>query len=245
MELHRFQMSFLVERFGEEFMIDQFLLFRFDGVFDRAGFDGLRSVAFAADDQRQKFAGLVPDRDHAVRMRGVIHDAVARFHDLDLIIQLDFQAAFEDVVEFLPGMGGQMDRGVFILRGRLDHEGFRLAVFEQRGAVQIFESRAAADRHPAVVPGERVEGQFRGFARDQLAEVDSEPFGTAVDEGEGTVRGPGFMRQILFFGGFGDPCHFRNGDCQDRPEFTQTISHLGELIVHDFYPVMKFSLLDW
>ena len=87
-ETDGFEMVVLIQNFFHKVLIDQasfavgFIVFDFKIV----GF-----LAFAADDDRQKFASLRICRDHAVRMSGIQVDAVAGIEDFNFVAQLNAQ----------------------------------------------------------------------------------------------------------------------------------------------------------
>ena len=60
---------------------------------------------------------------------------------------LDLHGAFEDDVQLLAGVGGQLDSHVLLglLVGHGDEEGLGGLIFEQGGHIQVLEALAAGD----------------------------------------------------------------------------------------------------
>ena len=188
--------------------------------------DGFR---IAVDDDGEEFTFIAVDRDHTVRVVGIIIDAVTLFKYLDIILHLHLEFAAENVVEFMSGMGRERDRGIRLLALGADGKGFGVAIFELRSQVTVFELLPTLDRQTATLTGQGIERKFGGFAADQCADIHAETLGTTLNKSKRTVNFAVFVGDILFFANAGNGRHLNNSNIENVTNLTNSTSHLLEL----------------
>ncbi|MPN34603.1 hypothetical protein SDC9_182097 [bioreactor metagenome] len=152
----------------------------------------------AFDHHRKEHALLAAGGDHAVKTAGVIIDAVPGAEYLDLVFELALELPFQYVVEFLPGVAGEVYRGGVVGERRPHHEWLGTAVFHPGGLMQIFEPGAALDRSAFAGAYESIAGKCRRFAGDERADVNIEPLGAAKQESERAVQFAGLVLEVFF-----------------------------------------------
>lgn len=74
-------------------------------------------LALRVDDDGDELTAALAG-DHSVRCSGVVVDGVALADDLDMVVDLDFEFALQDVVELLTLVGAELDRISRARRGR-------------------------------------------------------------------------------------------------------------------------------
>ena len=169
--------------------------------------------------------------NHAVGGARVVIDRVPFAEHFNVAAHLHLHGAFEDDVQFLAGMGGELDGHILLglLIGHGDKEGFGSLVLEQGGHVQVFEALAPGDGQAVSLAVDRIAGQGGGHALDQIGGVNAEALGALVDEGEAEVLLPGLALLILLFGDTGALGHFLFRKAGDLPHGADALRHLCQL----------------
>ena len=187
----------------------------------------VRQVAF--DHDGKEFAVVAAQGDHAVLLAAVVKEAVPGLEDFHVLLDLELEDAFQDVVEFLAGVVGHFNGAGFQVPAVLggDHEGLGQTVPEQVGQVVVLEAFPALDGHPFPGPGKGVAGQPGLFAGDQFGQVDAEALGAVVQESEPDVSQAVFDGQVFGDGGVRGSGHVLGGDAQFQPHVLEALQGGG------------------
>lgn len=149
-----------------------------------------------------------------MRVAGVVIDRVPRSHILGVVLHLHLELPAQDKVELLPVVLGEVDGLLLLLlrKGRGDEEGLGNLAGKAVGQVVVGEAGAAVDAQPLPLADDRVEGEVRGLAGEQLDDVDAERLRAVIKEGKGEVA-LSVLGGEVFLGGKG-----RSAAPSPRPE---------------------------
>ena len=195
--------------------------------------DGLLVGLLPGDDHRAEHALPAAYGNHPVGRGGVVEDAVALAQNLRMLSHLNLQLAGEDDVEFLTGVGGEVDGhvllGLIVVVGHIVR--LRQLVAEKGGQVADLDARLPGGLLALAPAGDGVAGEVGAVALQQVGDADAEGQGTLVDKGKGQVHRTCLVGPVFLGGGVGPAGHLRLGKAADAPHFSDAESNLHQLSI--------------
>ena len=175
-------------------------------LFDFNGFGACQTAvlpleirAFFRKDDRKKADRLAFCCDDAVRIAGIVENAVAGVEHFLVVLDPDLHGSLKDIVEFLPGMGDLLDRCMLQLLGIIvdDKVGVGDPIFEEGSDVLDDDARLNGGQLTVAAACQGVSGQERRFAFKEFHDLDVEHGSALVNEGEGQVGDAALIGDIV------------------------------------------------
>ena len=178
---------------------------------DHTSADGFLPGGLSGKDNGHKNAVFAIHSHHAVRRGGIIIDTVTFLQILHMAANLNLQAAADNQVEFLTGVGVQMQglsgqRRVILITNPV---GLRNLVPEFRSQIGDVNAVFLRGFLTAALPGYGVAAQSGRPAFQQLHHFHIESQGAFMNKAEGNVHTAPFVNQVILYGNFGLERHFR------------------------------------
>ena len=185
--------------------------------------------------------------DHPMGGGGVIVDGVPGVEDLLVFPDLDLQGPFDDDVEFLPFVGGQLDvlpGGLFVIF-HFHVQRFGDTVLEGGGHVVVGHPVGVVDLLPFALSGDGVSGQRGGLPFDDVGDVYAQRQRASVNERKVQIVQTRFAGDVFRFGDAGFGCHIGRGVSFNFPQFPDSCGHFldlelqpGNLCLHRCVPFL-------
>ena len=182
--------------------------------------------------------------DHAVRLGGIVVNAVALVQHLDVLTHLHLQRAGENQVEFLSAVARKMNRPRLLLGYILVSHKIRLGnlSLEQRRERTNFKPRLLRGDLAHALAGDGVACQAGGLALHQVGDFNAKLEGAFMDEREREIRLAFLVQAVHFRRHLGALRHFLLRVPGDFSQLADSSRHLVDFAagrterLHDTHP---------